>query len=96
MVACPSGRRNFQRIYRNALTDASNSSELVNFQGGRGGAWLTGGREVRRDRRWRPSDNLGDAMKAEDPGRVPGAVLGKALRRLSSGTGLIPILVMLR
>jgi hypothetical protein len=36
----------------------------------------------------------GHAMKA-DPVRAPGAVLGKALRPLASGIGLIPILVAL-
>lgn len=35
----------------------------------------------------------GYAMKAEDPARLAGAVVGKALGRLASGKGLIPILV---
>lgn len=42
------------------------------------------------------SDTPGHAMKASDPGRTPGAVIGKALRGLSDGTGLIPILVALQ
>ena len=35
-------------------------------------------------------------MKAGDPLLAFGAVLGKALRRLKSGRGLIPILVALQ
>jgi hypothetical protein len=42
------------------------------------------------------SPTLGHAMKASDPGRAFGAVLGKALRPLSSGRGLVPILVCLQ
>lgn len=42
------------------------------------------------------SDTPGHAMKASDPGRTPGAVVGKALRGLTDGTGLIPILVALQ
>jgi hypothetical protein len=38
----------------------------------------------------------GHAMKAADPARAFGAVLGKALRPLSSGQGLIPVLVALQ
>jgi hypothetical protein len=38
----------------------------------------------------------GHAMKAADPSRAPGAVIGKALRAWHSGTGLIPILVVLQ
>lgn len=38
----------------------------------------------------------GHAMKAEDPSRAFGAVIGKALRGLESGQGLIPILVSLQ
>jgi hypothetical protein len=38
----------------------------------------------------------GYAMKAADPTRVAGAVLGKALRAMDSGSGLIPILVVLQ
>lgn len=42
------------------------------------------------------SDTPGCAMKAEDPGRAFGAVIGKALRPLACGQGLIPILVALQ
>ncbi|MFC5060411.1 hypothetical protein [Saccharothrix xinjiangensis] len=42
------------------------------------------------------SDRPGHAMKAGDPARAFGAVLGKALRPLGEGTGLIPILVALQ
>lgn len=42
------------------------------------------------------SDTPGHAMRANDPARTPGAVIGKALRRLEDGTGLIPILVALQ
>jgi len=42
------------------------------------------------------SDTPGHAMKATDPQRAFGAVLGKALAPLASGTGLIPILVTLQ
>jgi hypothetical protein len=42
------------------------------------------------------SSTPGHAMKASDPARAFGAVLGKALRPLRSGTGLIPILVALQ
>jgi len=42
------------------------------------------------------SDTPGHAMKATDPARAFGAVLGKALRPLSAGTGLIPILIALQ
>ena len=38
----------------------------------------------------------GHAMKAADPGRAFGAVIGKALAPLTSGKGLIPILVALQ
>jgi hypothetical protein len=38
----------------------------------------------------------GHAMKAEDPARAFGAVIGKALRPLKSGRALIPILVCLQ
>jgi hypothetical protein len=38
----------------------------------------------------------GHAMAAADPTRTPGAVLGKALRGLPAGRGLIPILVSLQ
>jgi hypothetical protein len=42
------------------------------------------------------SDHPGHAMKACDHNRAFGAVLGKALRPLSSGTGLVPILISLQ
>ena len=42
------------------------------------------------------SSTPGHAMKATDPLRAFGAVIGKALRPLSAGTGLIPILVTLQ
>jgi hypothetical protein len=38
----------------------------------------------------------GHAMKAEDPLRTFGAVIGKALRSLPEGKGLIPILTALQ
>jgi hypothetical protein len=38
----------------------------------------------------------GYAMKATDPGKAFGAILGKALQELESGMGLIPILVTLQ
>lgn len=38
----------------------------------------------------------GHAMKATDPARSFGAVLGKALRTCSGGQGLIPVLVALQ
>jgi hypothetical protein len=41
---------------------------------------------------WRP----GFAMKAIDPAQAFGAVIGKALKPLRSGQGLIPILVALQ
>jgi len=42
------------------------------------------------------SPTLGFAMKAGDPARAFGAVIGKALRPLAEGRGLIPILVALQ
>jgi hypothetical protein len=42
------------------------------------------------------SPTPGHAMKAADQGRAFGAVLGKALRPLAEGTGLVPILVCLQ
>jgi hypothetical protein len=42
------------------------------------------------------SPTPGHAMKAEDPLRAFGTVIGKALRPLSAGQGLIPILIALR
>lgn len=42
------------------------------------------------------SPTRGHAMKASDPARAFGAVIGKALRPLPSGTGMIPILIALQ
>jgi len=42
------------------------------------------------------SSTFGHAMKATDPLRAFGAVIGKALRPFSGGTGMIPILVALQ
>jgi hypothetical protein len=42
------------------------------------------------------SPTPGHAMKAGDPAQAFGAVIGKALRPLSEGTGLVPILVALQ
>ena len=42
------------------------------------------------------SPTLGHAMKASDALRAPGTVIGKALRSLSNGQGLIPILIALQ
>jgi hypothetical protein len=42
------------------------------------------------------SDTPGHAMKATDPNRAFGAVVGKALRPLDKGSGLIPILIALQ
>jgi hypothetical protein len=42
------------------------------------------------------SPTAGHAMKAEDPLRASGTVLGKALRPLAAGQGLIPILITLQ
>jgi hypothetical protein len=42
------------------------------------------------------SPTPGHAMKADDPLRAFGAVIGKALRPLTEGQGLIPILVALQ
>jgi hypothetical protein len=41
------------------------------------------------------SPTPGHAMRASDPARSPGAVLGKAMRGLPLGRGLIPVLVTL-
>lgn len=43
-----------------------------------------------------PAPTAGHAMKATDPARAFGAVIGKALRALPSGKGLIPVLVALQ
>jgi hypothetical protein len=37
----------------------------------------------------------GHAMRASDPARAFGAIIGKALERLESGRGLVPVLVAL-
>lgn len=42
------------------------------------------------------SPTPGHAQRATDPGRAFGAVIGKAMRGLPSGTGLVPLLVALR
>ena len=42
------------------------------------------------------SSTPGHAMKADDPFKTFGAVIGKALRPLKAGRGLIPILVALQ
>lgn len=42
------------------------------------------------------SDTAGCAMRATDPSRTAGAVIGKALGALADGVGLIPILVALQ
>ena len=42
------------------------------------------------------SSTIGHAMKAQDPRHAFGAVIGKALRPLRGGRGLIPILVALQ
>lgn len=42
------------------------------------------------------SSTPGCAMRAGDPSRTPGAVIGKALGRLADGVGLVPILVALQ
>jgi hypothetical protein len=42
------------------------------------------------------SPTPGHAMKADDPLRAFGAVIGKALRSLNSGQGMIPILIALQ
>jgi hypothetical protein len=42
------------------------------------------------------SPTPGHAMKANDPQKAFGAVIGKALRPISSGCGLVPILIALQ
>jgi hypothetical protein len=42
------------------------------------------------------SPTCGHAMRASDPARAVGAILGKALRPFTQGQGLIPILVALQ
>jgi hypothetical protein len=42
------------------------------------------------------SSTAGHAMRADDPAKAFGAVIGKALRPLANGQGLIPILISLQ
>lgn len=42
------------------------------------------------------SSTQGHAMKAEDPTKAFGSVIGKALRPLKKGQGLIPIMIALQ
>jgi hypothetical protein len=42
------------------------------------------------------SDSVGHAMRASDPARAFGSVIGKALAPLAQGLGLIPILIALQ
>jgi hypothetical protein len=42
------------------------------------------------------SPTPGHAMKADDPGRAHGTILGKAMTGLESGTGLVLVLVTLQ
>jgi hypothetical protein len=42
------------------------------------------------------SPTVGHAMRAEDPSRAFGATIGKALRPVGRGTGLVPILIALQ
>jgi hypothetical protein len=42
------------------------------------------------------STTPGHAMKADDPAKAFGAVIGKALRPLPEGRGLIPVLIALQ
>jgi hypothetical protein len=42
------------------------------------------------------SSTPGYAMKADDPAKAFGAIVGKALKPLETGRGLIPILVALQ
>jgi hypothetical protein len=42
------------------------------------------------------SPTMGHAMKAEDPLKASGSVIGKALRPLQEGLGLVPILIALQ
>jgi hypothetical protein len=42
------------------------------------------------------SPTPGHAMKAEDPLQAFGSVIGKALRSLANGQGLLPVLVALQ
>jgi hypothetical protein len=42
------------------------------------------------------SDTFGHGMKAADPARSVGAIIGKALAPLGSGRGVVPILLTLQ
>jgi hypothetical protein len=42
------------------------------------------------------SDHAGLAMRAGDPARANGAILGKAMSSLDAGTGLVLVLVNLQ
>lgn len=42
------------------------------------------------------SSTLGFAMKADDPGKAFGSVIGKALSPLSEGTGMVDVLITLQ
>jgi hypothetical protein len=42
------------------------------------------------------SETPGHAMKAGDPEKAFGSVIGKALRPLAGGRGLIPVLIALQ
>jgi hypothetical protein len=42
------------------------------------------------------SETRGHAMRVHEPSRALGSILGKALAPLSSGCGLVPILVCLQ
>lgn len=42
------------------------------------------------------SDTPGHAMKASDPAKAQGAILGKAMGRLKEGCGLVLVLVSLQ
>jgi hypothetical protein len=54
------------------------------------------GRPVRAGDLLTTSATVGHAMAVSDPARATGAVVGKALRPLPGGTGLVPVLVCLR
>jgi hypothetical protein len=42
------------------------------------------------------SPTPGHAMKAADPGRATGSIIGKALQSLGDGRGMVPVLVSLQ
>jgi hypothetical protein len=54
------------------------------------------GRPVRAGDLLTTSATVGHAMAVAEPARATGAMVGKALRPLPSGTGLLPVLVCLR